>query len=66
MLGTLLLIYLIKKMVLTFVYFLQEAAVQQELTVNIIIEFLHSKIVKQLIKQKIFLEELDLAHLEKI
>ena len=53
-------------MVLTFVYFLQEAAVQQELTVNTIIEFLHSKIVKQLIKQKIFLEELDLAHLEKI
>jgi hypothetical protein len=47
MLGTLLLIYLIKKMVLTFVYFLQEAAVQQELTVNTIIEFLHSKIVKQ-------------------
>jgi hypothetical protein len=65
MLGTQLLIFLMRKMEHIFVYFLQEDVVLLELIANITTEFLLFKIVKQLIKQKIYLAELDLVHLDK-
>ena len=54
------------KMELIFAYSLQEVAVQLELTASTIIESLPSKIVKQSIKQRIFLVEPDSAHSDKI
>ena len=65
MLGIQLLIFLMRKMEHIFVYFLQEDVVLLELIANITTEFLLFKIVKQLIKQKIYLAELDLVHLDK-
>jgi hypothetical protein len=65
MLGTQLLIFLMRKMEHIFVCFLQEDVAQLESIVSITTESLLFKIVKQLIKQKIYLEELDLVHLDK-
>jgi hypothetical protein len=54
-----------RKMEDIFVCFLHVDVVRLELIVNIIIEFHQFKIVSQLINIKTFLEEQDLALLEK-
>lgn len=62
----LLLISSMIKMGPIFAYSLLEVAVQLELTANIIIESLPSKIVKQSTRLRIFLVEPDSAHSDKI